>query len=103
MGPASSTLSSRYVTDSESLSADSRECFFTLEVIESGDDGSRRRVMDRIGTRAAAVPAAITSVNWGSSAYLIYSRVSNYSLRQECWSCLPISFPPSNQSSLQGP
>lgn len=44
----------------------------------SEDDGmysvvleSELRVMERIGTRAAAVPAAITSVKVGSSSYLI--------------------------------
>jgi hypothetical protein len=31
-------------------------------------------VMDRIGTSAAAVPAAMTSANSGSSVYLIWLR-----------------------------
>lgn len=37
------------------------------------DEVSERefRVIDRIGTRAAAVPAAMTSLNEGSSSYLI--------------------------------
>lgn len=30
--------------------------------------------MERIGTRAAAVPAAITSVKVGSSSYLIWEQ-----------------------------
>ncbi|RYP29505.1 hypothetical protein DL767_006695 [Monosporascus sp. MG133] len=41
--------------------------------MEFGDLGSKRRVMERIGTSAAAVPAAMTSENLGSS---ISSRLS---------------------------
>lgn len=36
-----------------------------------GEEGGTRLVMERMGTRAAAVPAAKTSVKLGSSEYLI--------------------------------
>ncbi len=43
--------------------------------MDLGDVGGSRRVIDRIGTRAAAVPAAITSVKVGSSAYPTWSQL----------------------------
>lgn len=101
MGPASSWLSWMNATFSRLLPVDKRGCCLIAELIDTGEEGSKRREIERIGTKAAAVPAAMTSENWGSSVYLIcYMSVSRRAGGSSPGNS-PISAPPSSRSFLQ--
>lgn len=74
-GPASAWASGIKVTvSSPGAGALRREAPARAADREPGVEGAMRRVMERMGTRPAAVPAAKTSSKSGSSVYLICAR-----------------------------